>query len=137
MNRIGLSPEVFRLCTEHVNSLEKLEILAALDRQADKQLARVALAESLQLPGDLLKQCLNELEHSGLVALTAEHLVRLNKLDATPALVELLQVYSDDRLAVMRALSDIAMERIRGMAARAFSSAFIMRKQRKEEDDDG
>jgi len=135
MTRGGLPAEVLALCKEHVDSFEKLEILGTLGRHPAKEQPRLYLTEKLQLPPHLLKQNLQELQRSGLVVVTADDLVRLDNLDATPALAELLRLYEDDRLAVMRALSTIAMERIRGMAARAFSNAFVMRKQRKDDDD--
>ena len=63
-------------------------------------------------------------------------LVRLTlPADDGKALGELTDLYEEDRITVVRMMSEVAMDKIRGMAARTFADAFTLKK--KKEDGDG
>jgi sulfur relay (sulfurtransferase) DsrF/TusC family protein len=124
-----------RLLGVSLDSFEKLEISIALHRTAAHTLSVPELCTRLKLSSRVVDRGIDELTHAGVVRL-ADGAVRLT-LDAqdVPAMDEIAALYDEDRLLVVRALTEIAMEKSRGMTARAFADAFQLRK--KKEDDDG
>ncbi len=118
-----------RLLDGPIDSLEKLEILAALRR---RPLGLAGLVEQLRLPLGVVKQSVSELVDRGLLRRRTDDVI---ELVADPRVEELLALYEADRLSVITTISRLSIERIRGMTARAFANAFVLRKKR--EDDDG
>jgi hypothetical protein len=51
-----------------------------------------------------------------------------------PAMDEIATLYDEDRLLVVRTLTEIALDRLRGMAARAFADAFQLRKKKENDE---
>lgn len=93
------------------------------------------LAARIQLPMDLVERALEDLVAAKFVELAgglARLTVPAHLVSDVQALVEL---YATDRILIVRTLSELAVERVRGMAARAFADAFQLRK--KPEGDDG
>lgn len=129
------SPAVRRLLESPLDSFEKLEIVVALHRTAVHTSSNAELARAVALPLEIVVRAVDELTRAGFVQ-HAGGLTRLT-IDAADlaALGELVALYDEDRILVVRALSQISMDKIRGMAARTFAGAFKLR--RKREDDDG
>ncbi len=129
------SPAVRRLLESPLDSFEKLEIVVALHRTAARTSSNAELASAIALPLEIVSRAVDELVRAGFV----ENAGGLTRLTASPAdraaVGELVELYDEDRILVVRALSQIAMDKIRGMAARTFADAFKLRKKR--EDDDG
>lgn len=139
-----LSSAVRRLLERTIDTFEKLEIVLALFRST-RPLTMADLERSLDIPVDQIRKFLVELLRDGMVAIEsaeagelqgAGQIVRLvPKDDDGAALSELAQVYEEDSVVVVKALSAISVDRIRSMAARTFADAFQLR--RKKENDDG
>lgn len=123
-----------RLLDVMLNSFEKLEITIALHRTASHASSVSELSTKLGLASHIVERGVDELVRAGAVQLV-DGVARLT-LDAKdiPAMDEIAVIYDDDRLLVVRTLTEISMDKIRGMAARAFADAFQLR--RKKEDGD-
>lgn len=92
------------------------------------------LSKKLQLAPDLVGRAIDDLVRSHLIEV-AGGLTRLTPgSEDLAAIDELVQVYDDDRILVVRTLSEIAMDKIRGMAARTFADAFHFRKKKDGQD---
>jgi hypothetical protein len=125
-----------RLLDVMLNSFEKLEITIALHRTPSHALSVFELSTKLKLSSNVVDRGLEELVRAGAVQLVDE-VARL-ALDPKdiPAMDEIAAIYDDDRLLVVRTLTEISMDKIRGMAARAFADAFQLRRKKDNEDGD-
>lgn len=98
-------------------------------------LSAMELSKKLSMPAEMVARAIEELRRSGSVE-AAGGLVRLTlSSEDLVGMDELVRLYDEDRIVVVRTLSEIAMEKIRSMAARTFADAFHIR--RKKEDGDG
>jgi predicted transcriptional regulator len=139
-----LPAPVRRLLEGPIDTFEKLELVLALFR-SDKPLTMADLERTIELDLDQIRIVVNELVRAGFVTVEAAEAGELKgagqivrivpKAEQGAALNELAKLYEDDSVVVVKALSQISMDRIRGMAARTFADAFQLR--RKPEDDDG
>lgn len=124
-----LDPDSEALLRDQVDSFEKLELLRAL-RTADRPMAASELEISCRLAPETVRDVLGSLLQLRIVERDDNGtLFRMAAAGRAPAFETLLSIYEEDRSIVMRALSARAMERIRGMAARAFADAFLLRKR--------
>ncbi len=108
--------------------------MIALHRAAAYTSSNTELATAVALPIEIVSRAVDELARGGVVEV-AGGLTRLtiSASDLT-AVAELVALYDEDRIQVVRALSQIAMDKIRGMAARTFADAFKLRKNRDSDD---
>ena len=134
MGSSRLSDSVQRLLETHVDTFDKLEIALELANTPGQAVDRQHLAAGLSLPPEVFAASVVELEQTGLLV-TRDELIGPSSAQAVKDLDELMRAYRADGVAIVRALSEIAMKRIRGMAARAFADAFVLRPKRKEEPD--
>jgi hypothetical protein len=133
MSRI--TPQVRRLLEAPLDTFEKLEICMVLWTAAARTQSPRELAARVQLPLDIVERALEDLVAARFVEL-AGGLARLTVPGAhVPDVQELVEIYATDRILVVRTLSELAMDRVRSMAARAFADAFQLRK--KPEGNDG
>ncbi len=133
MSRV--SPKLRRLLEAPLDTFEKLEICMVLWTAAARTQSPRELAARVQLPIDLVEHALADLVAAHFVEL-AGGLARLTvPADLVPDVQALVELYATDRLTIVRTLSELAMDRVRSMAARAFADAFQIRKKR--EGDDG
>jgi hypothetical protein len=133
MSRI--TPQLRRLLEAPLDTFEKLEICMVLWTATARTQSPRELAARIQLPLDLVERALEDLVAAKYVEL-AGGLARLTVPAAlVPDVQALVELYATDRILIVRTLSELAMDRVRGMAARAFADAFLIRK--KSEDDDG
>src|SRR5687768_14659892 len=98
-----------------------------------------ALAAKLGVSRETIRQAALDLRGASLAELTSSGEVRLlpptERDDA--AVRELVNLYNEDRFAVVKAMGEIALERIRNMASRAFAEAFVIRKKPPKGGEDG
>jgi hypothetical protein len=131
-----LPREVRKLFESGVNSIEKIEALRCL-RRSGGSVTRTELMRTLRLEREATDALVGELEVAGLVELASErgHL-RLITNGADAAYDDLIRLYDEDRLLVVSALSALAVERIRTMAARAFGEALVSKKKPNQDNGD-
>lgn len=130
------SPRLRRLLETKLDTYEKLELVVVLSRRNGSADTVPELARELQVGEDVLRRLANDLSRTGLVAVTAEDEVKLvATADELVTIGEGAQFYESSPRKVISVLSTIAMDRIRGMAARSFADAFTLRK--KKDDDNG
>lgn len=125
---LDLSPELLALLDEHLDTLEKLEVVLTL-RDAGKPLTLTDLARELQVGSEALRRVAMSVVESGIIEAFEDDVLRLRSGSWDPQLVEAAQVYSEDPKALMRVFTRIAMGRIRGRAAATFADAFRIRKK--------
>lgn len=126
-----LPPNVRRLLQNGIDTFEKLELVIML-RGAPRSVMSVSeLAAGLKLERPVVRRAALELRAIALVDVTADDEVRLVAPTSRDfdSITELARLYQDDRLAVVKTLGEIAMERIRNMASQAFADAFVIRKK--------
>lgn len=132
-----LSHTLRRLIDTHIDSFEKLELLMLLMRAPDERRTVGELARALELDADEVSSIVAALSAGGLVERAANGTVSL--APRTPedraALDELAQVYDDDKLELVKAIAESAMDRLRNLAGRAFAEAFVIRKKPGGDDD--
>lgn len=130
---------VRELLQSRINSFEKLELVVALHGAPRATMSIEQLANQLKTTRGIVQSAALELRTAALVEVTSAgevHLIPPSSRDAA-ALDELVRCYRDDPFAVVKALGEIALERIRNMAAHAFADAFVLRKKPGGSDDGG
>lgn len=130
-----LTADARRLLDVTLNSFEKLEIAIALHRAEAQTLSVSELGARLRLSSQIIERGIDDLAGAGVLHVVSEHARLILDPRDIPAMDEIAALYDEDRLLVVRTLTEISMDRIRGMAARAFADAFQLR--RKKEDGDG
>jgi len=135
-----LARELQSFLREHVESFEQLEALLLLCRDRDRERTAAELAVLLAIPVGMASEALEALCERGLLetrgqasATSFVYKPRTAHLDA--AVLQLLDAHESNRLEVMRTMSANAMARLRGSALRAFTAAFLLRKDKKEKKD--
>jgi hypothetical protein len=125
----AVSSQIRRLLVAPFDTFEKLELAAALWGAAAHTRSPAELAKQTQLPMDLVERGLAGLVAAKYVELAgglARLVIPKNDVADVQALIDL---YDGDRILIVRVLSEISMDKIRGMAARAFADAFQLRKK--------
>lgn len=120
-------PEDLRdLLREHIESIDQLEALALLRREAPRAWSADDVAATLRLPAPAASAALQHLCTAGLVALAtpgaAEFSYRPLSAELRERVERLLQLYGVERAAVLRVLSRNAIARLRAGALSAFAS---------------
>jgi DNA-binding FadR family transcriptional regulator len=133
-----MTPELQRFLEKTINSFEKLEIVRRLWKSTSAWRLD-DLAEQMGTSRDHVLPALEDLLGNGLVRRAAEAGTFAAASSSVHAVnVEaLLASYEEDPLAVLRVINEIALSRIREMAARTFSDSFVVKKPKKPESDDG
>ena len=116
------------LLTHRIDSFEKLEIVLALHRTTATAWSIDKLSQSLGLAPEDVRDATRELRSVALVDVSRSGDVQLVPHDR--AVVDALaKAYADDRFTVIKIMGEIAMSRIRSMAAQVFADAFVIRKK--------
>jgi DNA-binding GntR family transcriptional regulator len=120
------------LLATRVDSFEKLELIVALHAAPRSTLSIDALARQLRLPREVVREAAVALRAATLVELTSDGEVQLLPVTNRDheAVAELVRVYKEDRIAVVTEMGEIALDRIRNLASRAFSDAFDTRRKK-------
>lgn len=131
-----VTPRVRALLATRIDSFEKLELVVALSGEPRATSSVERMAERLGVARHLLREAAMGLNADSLVELTsAGELQLLPPTDRDrEAIAELVALYNDDRMAVVKALGEVALDRIRGMASRVFADAFVIRKNKDDKD---
>jgi hypothetical protein len=129
-----VDPELRRFMLAHVRTYEQLETLLLLSRQADRHWSAADLASALKIPGDVAQETLRALATDLIVeaAGASPEAYRLSSGPACDSVRTLERVYADNPLLVMRLMNENAIERMRTDALHAFSSAFVIRRKKKD-----
>ena len=130
-----VSPRVRALLATRIDSFEKLELIIALHGEPRATSTFDQMCERLGVARHLLREAAVSLNADSLVQMTSGGELQL--LPPTDrdreAIGELVALYSDDRMAVVKALGEIALDRIRNMASKVFADAFVIRKNKDDE----
>jgi hypothetical protein len=123
-----LTPEVRAYVAQHVDGFDEFELLVALsERRGSCAFPELALAMR-QSPLELAS-LVDRLRGRRLLAEAAtDGWVRL--ADPDPRLAVLVDVYRRDPVVVLRLLNELAIERLRLGATRAFADAFLVRSRK-------
>jgi DNA-binding GntR family transcriptional regulator len=116
------------LLKQRVHSTEALELLL-LSRHATRVRSVAELAEECGVPEMTAREALEQLAASGLADANAERShfgYRRDSAEAAAAVEELVRLYDVDRSALLKLMSENAIERIRGAMARVFADAFLL-----------
>jgi hypothetical protein len=116
------------LLTHRIDSFEKLEIVLALRRTTEGPWSIEKLATSLGLPPEDVRDATRELRSVSLVDVNRSGDVQLGQNNHA-VIDALARAYDDDRFHVIKVMGEIAMGRIRSMAAQVFADAFVIRKK--------
>jgi DNA-binding GntR family transcriptional regulator len=137
--RARLPNGIGELLKNRIDSFDKLELVVALHGAPRATMSVEDLCRRLKLPREVVRSAVVELRAVSLVALTSQGEVQLlPPTDHDREIVAtLVTLYSEDRVEVVRTLGQIAVERIRGMASRAFADAFVIRRKPPKDGDDG
>jgi hypothetical protein len=128
-------PDIRALLGECVDSFEQLELLVLLRRERGAWSAERAAA-AIGATEDVAADALRVLAARRLVAAGqgGEPVWRYApaepRLDEAAAAIE--RSYADNRLDVVKWMSENAIARVRDAAARAFADAFLLRKEKKD-----
>lgn len=119
--------DVQDLLREHVESIDQLEVLALLRREAPRVWSADDVAARLGLPVSATGAALKQLCGAGLLTVAPLDTAEFSYRPLSPELRErterLLQLYAVERAAVMRVLSSNAIARLRAGALNAFVGA--------------
>lgn len=129
----AIPQDVLELLRERVGSLEQLEALLLLHREPAHAWSLPELADELSLPTGMLASELDALVAAGLVAHAQGRWTYAPREAASgESVARLAALYPVRRLEVLRLLSDLAVQRIRGSAARAFADSFVIGRRKKD-----
>jgi DNA-binding IclR family transcriptional regulator len=132
----SISNALRKLLDDHVESFEKLELLMFLRRAPDGSSTIGELARSLDLGSDEVREIVAALVAGGLATRTdATVTLAPRTVEQRAALDELARIYEDDKITLVKAIAETAMERLRNLAGRAFAEAFVIRKKPGGNDD--
>jgi len=127
----SLPASLQRFLATQIDTFDKLEIAVEL-ASTGAEVERSHLAAGLSLPADVFARSLAELVQTGLLAVRGDAIGPANP-EAARGMEELLRAYRTDGVTVVRAIAEIAMQRIRGNPARSFADAFVLRSKKKED----
>jgi DNA-binding MarR family transcriptional regulator len=129
-----LSPSLRKLIDTHIESFEKLELLMFLRRAPGERATSGELARALELDAGEVRSIVAQLSAAGLVARAADGAVAPAPQHQA-ALDELARVYDEDKIELVKAIAEAAMDRLRNLAGRAFAEAFVIRRKPGGDDD--
>lgn len=129
----AIEADVVELLRERVGSLEQLEALLMLHREATRAWTLAEIAERLSVSALMLEAELDALVAAGLVVRRDGRWAYAPRDARSSEIVaRLAALYPVRRLEVLRLLSDLAVQRIRGSAARAFADSFVIGRRKKD-----
>lgn len=135
----SLPAGIRELLTNRIDSFEKLEIVITLSKAQRTTMTMDELSRTLKTPRDAIRQAVMELRAVALVDLTSRGEVQLMPPTTRDeqVIADLVKLHDDDRFVLVKALGEIAMERLRGMTSRVFADAFLFRRKSPKDDADG
>jgi hypothetical protein len=135
-------PEALRrFLAGRIDSLEALEALLLLRRNPDRVWDEDGVAEALHVPRSLAADALEALARAGLCEYSTTGTIaaryRPSTKEMSDHIDELLRHYDSNRIGLVNAMNENAIERIRRGMLRAFADAFLFKHDRGKDDDDG
>ena len=136
MSGSGIEATVRALVAERVHGYEQLEALLFLRACPTEDCTPEGVAAALRIPVESATAALEDLVKRGLVSAreSGPHAYRFDP--ATPelraAVAGLERAYAEQRLAVIKLLSDHAIERLRTGATRAFADSFLIGRRKND-----
>lgn len=127
---------VRELLTNRVNTFEKLEIVLNLYRAERATSTIDELVRSLGFTRPLVDEAVRELRAVSLIETSSTgevHLLPPSSRDRG-AVEALAKAYEEDRFAIVKEMGEIAMRRIRSMAANVFADAFVIGRKGPKDD---
>ncbi len=126
----SVDPAIRKLLSETIGSVESLEVLLRLSQQGPA--GTPAIAKALGLPEPMVGEAVTALVAVGLVERQADGKVRyLSEHPQAASVAALGKLYDDDRIIVLRLITQLSIERVRSEAARLFADAFVFRSPKK------
>lgn len=129
-----VSAELQQFLLDHVHNYEQLTVLVLLATDMDRAWTVGEASTDSGMPPEYVEDALRSLAASGLVQLQpgppATYIVTDGQ--TRELLRRLVDVFAANRLAVMKTMNANAITRVRTGAARAFSSAFLIGKKKKD-----
>lgn len=123
----GISDTVRRFLTEQVGSVERLDVLLFLHRQASRWWAAAVLADELEMPADAVQSHLEHLSARNLldvrIAESVIYCYKPAREELSQLVEEVAQAHYRHRDALVSVLSRRATD-----SARLFAEAFQLRK---------
>jgi hypothetical protein len=128
------------LLVEHVNTLEKLELLVAVMSAPQTTWSLEAVCHAIRISPSEVRPHLDKLRACGLFRLVPGRPYRLRyepqTRDLADAAAAILATYQHDRVALLRVLRTIDLMRARRAPAEELASAFVVRKLVEEGSDE-
>lgn len=118
-------PLVHRLLSGPLDTFEKLEVAVGIGRAPVQTSSLGELVTVVQMPRDQIEAGVAALRELDWLDVAGGLLRLVPPAADRAAFAALLELYEDDRPLIARVVSEIAMEKIRCMAARAFAEAFV------------
>ncbi len=133
---MSLSNALRKLLDAHVDSFEKLELLMHLRRAPGESSTIGEISRALDLGADEVRDIVAALSAAGMVVRKDSGVsLAPRTAEDRAAMDELAHVYDDDKITLVKAIAETAMERLRNLAGRAFAEAFVIRKKPGGNDD--
>lgn len=124
------------LVAERVHGFEQLEALLFLRARPTEECTSEAVAAALRIPVASATAALEDLVKRGLASAreSAPQAYRFDPatLELRAAVAGLERAYAEQRLAVIKLLSDHAIERLRTGATRAFADSFLIGRRKND-----
>jgi hypothetical protein len=135
MSETDIPAAAVSLLPESVHTFEELEALAFLYGGRGTAWPESAVAEALKIPVEAAREALLALESRGLAA--SGHTERRYRYSTATTELEaavgaLVRAYHDNRLGIVKLMSDNAIHRMRTGAIRAFSDAFLIGRKKRD-----
>ena len=132
---VDVPAPLLELLSSKVNSFEKLELVVALHAAPQSTSTIDVLSKRLGYSREALYEAAVELRSASLVMFTSNEVQLAPPTDRErETLAKLVAAYENDRVAIIKALGEVALARIRNMASTVFADAFVIRKKRRDGD---
>jgi hypothetical protein len=134
---VRVSQSMRKLLVDRIDSLEKVDLVATLHRAPRATMSIQDLSAALRMPRDAVTTLAMQLRGASLVDVVARERVQLLSLSESDAesIAELVRTYQTDPIYVITLLSEIALDRVRAMASRAFAEALAASRKKSGPDE--
>lgn len=122
-----LEPAIRKLLRGPLDTFEKLEVAVALVRAPGRALSLPELASATALTADQIQRGIDDLQAATLVNTTGGLVQLAVRAADDAAFAALADLHARDAPAIAVVMSELALDKIRGMAAHAFAEAFQTR----------
>lgn len=132
---IEVPPALREFLDDHVENLEELEVLVLLAREPERTFTPPEVEQKVAFPSSSFSAALQKLCERGLCEVVGD--ARGCMLTRRPTLracaLEVANLYESDQFAIIKLVSEAAMQRIRGSMGKAFADAFLLGRKKKRD----